>query len=392
MASNLPRGVTRHRNGYRVRLDVDGATHSLGVYDTLGDAKAALDIAKGERARGTFIPPAAKRQERKKALERAEQEPVTLTEWAGTWLAELEANPKRSHATVITYRSTLKNHVLPTLGDTRLVDLTAEDVAALLADLRTRPSKRHKGAPANGVAPNVAIALRSCLNAAVKRKAGGLSSFDFPEAPKHTRVRPEDASGDDVATVAEVRAMTARMPEHLRIAVPLAAWCQLRIGELLGLQRRDLDALDDPGRATLHVRRQFNVKAGRLTAPKADSARSVAIPEFLLGDLREHLDQHAGRGPDGAVLATPGPAGRRVSQSRLDAAWRAAREPVRPGFRFHDLRHTGLTTFAQQGATLAELLHRGGHADVSVALRYQHASAKQDRALTERLNQAVSDE
>lgn len=41
--------------------------------------------------------------------------------------------------------------------------------------------------------------------------------------------------------------------------------------------------------------------------------------------------------------------------------------------------------YAQQGANLAELLHRGGHTDVSVALRYQHATAERDRALTKRL-------
>ena len=50
-------------------------------------------------------------------------------------------------------------------------------------------------------------------------------------------------------------------------------------------------------------------------------------------------------------------------------------------FRFHDLRHTGLTLFAQQGATQAELLHRGGHTSVEVALRYQHAADERDAAL-----------
>ncbi|MFK5636196.1 MULTISPECIES: hypothetical protein [unclassified Ornithinimicrobium] len=36
------------------------------------------------------------------------------------------------------------------------------------------------------------------------------------------------------------------MPPHLQIAIPLAAWCALRIGELLGLERSDLEHLDDP--------------------------------------------------------------------------------------------------------------------------------------------------
>ncbi|WP_235857156.1 tyrosine-type recombinase/integrase [Occultella glacieicola] len=184
-------------------------------------------------------------------------------------------------------------------------------------------------------------------------------------------------------------ALAAAMPERLRIAVPLAAWCAMRIGEVLGLQRRDLDHLDDAARATLHVRRQFNVKAGRLTPPKVGSTRSVALPAFLLTDLRTHLDTHTGPEPEAAVLATRRG---RVSQTALDNAWRVARtEAGLPRFRFHDLRHTGLTVYAQQGATLAELLHRGGHTDVTVALRYQHATAERDRALTTRLNKIVTD-
>ncbi|NLJ53639.1 MAG: tyrosine-type recombinase/integrase [Intrasporangiaceae bacterium] len=77
-------------------------------------------------------------------------------------------------------------------------------------------------------------------------------------------------------------------------------------------------------------------------------------------------------------------------QSALDRAWRSAREEAgRPGFRFHNLRHTGLNKYAEQGATLAELLHRGGHTDVTAALRYQHATAQRDRALTELLSREI---
>ncbi|MFK5646401.1 hypothetical protein ACI3ET_07730 [Ornithinimicrobium sp. LYQ121] len=93
--------------------------------------------------------------------------------WAETWLARVEADPHRSRATVISYRSVLRNHVLPELGDIRLVELTTERVAEHLATLARRPSRRHPGACVNGIAPNTVIVLRSMLNAAVKAKAGG---------------------------------------------------------------------------------------------------------------------------------------------------------------------------------------------------------------------------
>lgn len=386
--SKLPRGISAYRGRYRVRMDHEGRTVALGMFDTLLDAKAALNIARADAARGLFVPPAERRAVRKAKDERAGAESMTLGEWSERWLAALEANPDRSKGTIVAYRSVLRNHVIPQLGDVRLVDLTTELVAEHVATLARLPSKRHAGARTNGIAPNATIVLRSCINAAVKSRAGGLEAFTFPDAPKHRRVRPEDEQGD-VATPEEVKALTAAMPEHLRVAVPLAAWCALRMGEVLGLQRRDLEHLDDPDSATLHVRRQWNSQAKALTPPKADSVRSIAIPTALVSALLTHLDTFTG--PEATAPVLCGARGVRVSQSTLDRHWREARDTAgRPGFHFHNLRHTGLSAYAVEGATLAELLHRGGHTDVTVALRYQHATAVRDRALTERLNRQIA--
>ncbi len=172
----LPSGITLYRGRYRVRLHRDGTTHALGIYETLTDARAVLDIARADVARGIFVPPAQRRAARRAREERAEAESLTLKEWSETWLAQLEANPDRSRATALSYRSVMKNHVWPELGDVRLRDLTTQRVADHLGLLASRRSKRHPRARVNGVTPNVVIALRSCLNAAVKAKAGGLES------------------------------------------------------------------------------------------------------------------------------------------------------------------------------------------------------------------------
>jgi len=47
-----------------------------------------------------------------------------------------------------------------------------------------------------------------------------------------------DLSGDDVL---EVDRLATAMPEHMQVVVLLAAWCHLRRGEILGLQRLDVD-------------------------------------------------------------------------------------------------------------------------------------------------------
>ncbi len=66
--------------------------------------------------------------------------------------------------------------------------------------------------------------------------------------------------------------------------------------------------------------------------------------------------------------------------------WERARRAVgRPDLRLHDVRHSGLTWAAASGASVAELMHRGGHASPAAALRYQHATADRDRAIADAL-------
>lgn len=89
------------------------------------------------------------------------------------------------------------------------------------------------------------------------------------------------------------------------------------------------------------------------------------------------------------MLASPRDQNAPISQSGFDRHWRAARDEVKPGLRFHDLRHLGLTAFARAGATSAELVERGGHKSISVAARYPHASRERDRALTDCLDDLI---
>lgn len=97
-------GVARYRDHYRVRVDYGGQTHALGNVRHSTDARAALDITRGQIARSLFVPPAERGAEAAKAAAQS----VTLSQWSETWLADLEAAPDRSRATVVSYRSVLR--------------------------------------------------------------------------------------------------------------------------------------------------------------------------------------------------------------------------------------------------------------------------------------------
>jgi len=190
----------------------------------------------------------------------------------------------------------------------------------------------------------------------------------------------EKAPERPVASIAEVAALAEAMPEHLRLVVLLAAWCQLRRGELLGLRRRDLDLLH--GTLTVEVTRTPTMRGEMIEkAPKTDAgARTIAMPSNILPAVVDHLARFTAPGADARVLV--GMRGAALTPNVLGDAWVRARASVgRTDLRVHDLRHSGLTWSAATGATMAELMRRAGHASPAAAIRYQHATDDCDKAL-----------
>lgn len=377
-------GITREGNRYRVRLFVDGVQHGLGRYDTITDARAVLDRARTQKAMGTFVPPAERRRQIRELREKERAELVTVAQWSETWLEALETDRDRprSPGTLTAYRSTLNRHVLDPIGPMSLAKVTPEQINAVV-------NKAREAGPHAAI--NTATLLRSMFNAAVAIKAGGLKSSPVHVTSLPRPARRSNADQDRTATPAEVRQFAAGMPEELRLAVLLGAWCALRQGEVLGLQRRDLLDLDNADAAQVDIVRQWNPKATPpgYTAPKADSTRRVHIPASIVPLVITHLAEHVADAPTSPVFPSTQTPTRPVSQSTFDRVWRESRDQVRPGFRFHDLRHTGLTEFARTGATLKEIMARGGHSDVNIAMRYQDAAAERDRALTAKLDAAI---
>ncbi len=187
-----------------------------------------------------------------------------------------------------------------------------------------------------------------------------------------------------IASVAEVTKAVEVMPERYRLAILLMAWCQLRRGEVLALQRRHVDELHK----TVRVDQAWAVSySGQVTMgpPKtAAGVRTLTVPAHIVPALQEHLDRWVGPSRDAWLFGTS--TGTAISPRNFERAWAKARLLAgRPDLHLHDLRHSGLTWSAATGATTAELMRRGGHASPRAALRYQHATQDRDRALADAL-------
>jgi integrase len=173
-----------------------------------------------------------------------------------------------------------------------------------------------------------------------------------------------------------------------RALVLVAGFGGLRLGELLALRRRDVDPLH--GSVSVEVQAVELHDGSRLvTAPKTHAGlRTVRLPTAVMAALSEHLMLYASPEPDALVFT--GPFGGPLRRATFYKAWDKARRAVGwPVLHLHDLRHAAGTLAAQTGATQRELMARLGHASPAAAQRYQHAAARRDGEIAERLDAVV---
>lgn len=376
---NLPRGISLTPEGiYYVRVSFDGKQYSIGRYETLTLARAALDMARMQVVTRTFIPPAERKRLRRAEQAEEQAQALTVRQWSAEWLEQLERGG-RSPSTITSYASVLRAHILGPIGDKRLTAVTEDDCHRLM-----------DAVPTDAVKFNVARTLTAMLNAAVKIHAGNLavSPAHLPVDRLARSLHRDDEL--DSATIEQVWAIYDRMDKRYRVAVWLAVGCGLRLAECLGLQRRDLD-LADQDNAVLHVRRQWLTKrAGHpdYAPPKVDSVGDESIPHTVAVMLAEHVKRYVGDDPDAPILPSPADPRRPISQSMFDRLWRDARDPVAPALHFHSLRHVHLSLYARD-ATPQETAHRGRHKSLAVAARYQLATRERDRENTQALDRLL---
>jgi integrase len=116
----------------------------------------------------------------------------------------------------------------------------------------------------------------------------------------------------------------------------------------------------------------------------AVGGRTVTFPSSIALDVEIHLARFVGAERD--ALMFTGEKGAPLGPRVLGTAFRSARAKAgRPELTLHDLRHTANRLAATTGATLAELMHRMGHAAPHSATRDLHATRERDQVITEAL-------
>ena len=281
--------VRRFPSGqYQASYWHDGRRHvAPTTFPSKADANAFLDAVSASMGRGEWIDPELGR--------------ISFAHYADLWLAQrTDIRPRTREQ----YGILIENKLKPAFGRNELAKITSVHVRSWYADV---------AAQTPGSARNAYRLLKAIFNTAI---------LDDLIVKNPCRVKgggTDRVTDRRIPNVDQVAALTQSMPEQYRAAVTLAAWGTLRRGEVLGLNREDIDLRA----GTVRVERSLHeFYDGRLELgpTKNSDPRKVYMPSSVMPALEDHLRRFVGPESDaplfsaqrvcGCVRATSGSSGR----------------------------------------------------------------------------------
>ena len=211
----------------------------------LAGEKKKIDAAISEDA--DWVSPTEKKANARRVSRRE-----TFASYGRRWIVE-RRNSRGEPLRALTrkdYEQVLATYLHPTFGRMHVDEITRSDVRQWhtgLAEAGLRSRTKAYGL------------LRAIMNSAVDDELIAISPVHIRGAGAATKRRALEP-----ATPAELGVIAANMPERLRAAVMISAWCALRYGELAELRRKDID----PEQKLIKVRRAVTFPPGGMASAR----------------------------------------------------------------------------------------------------------------------------
>lgn len=362
----------RYQHGYLFRR---GNNWVLRYRETVLSSNGAL----GHRHRAVVLGRFRTKKEAQRAAEaflrphnqgaHQPQADMTLTDFWFNFF-EPEMLPTLKISTRKLYRCLTRKHLLPYFGSQKMCDIARVHVQQFIG------TKQRQGYSTETLG-HFRDLLSKLLGTAVSwgwLPANPARGAKLP--PMERRREPRVLSPDEVGKISK------SLPEPARAIFLLGVTTGLRIGELIGLQVRDIDF---SGRL-LFVRR--TVYRGDVGTPKTrGNERRIPLADFAVQMLRQYLE---GRTVQSEWLF-PSDAGTVLDDRNLI---RRQVEPMCdrlgiPRFSWHSLRHTFSTMAGNIGVALPLLQSVLGHTSSETTAIYTHPLEAEKRLAVENVSRVL---
>lgn len=303
---------------------------------------------------------------------------LTVKELFTEWLSAKQTQTKAS--TYANYAFKAEKHLIPAFGSLKIEKLSPSKVYEFIME------KRSKGL-SNKYISDLIIVLKNMTRYAAKvhHCVNPIANVELPKKEKHEL---------DLYNKSEQNRLKSALLTDMditKLAIMLALFTGVRIGELCGLKWADIDLAAKTIRIERTIQRiRVRGKANRtelvVSTPKSHfSMRTIPLPAFLVRMLKAFKPSNTDAFIVTGNSKLPDP---RTMQYRFKAL--LIKIELRT-LNFHSLRHLFATNCVELGfdvKTLSEIL---GHSSIEITLnRYVHSSIERKRQCMDMLSLDVA--
>ena len=313
---------------------------------------------------------------------------TTLKEWLELWQDEYLEDVKQS--TADRYKSCIRIHIIPALGETRLMDLRASAIQKFLNQCKKVDGLSEKSVK------NIRLVLHKALEQAIEDEQIKKNPCDRAKVPSYDDPPKEMRPLKDHEVPMFLQAIKGDQFESLFY---VALFTGMRESELIGLT---WDCIDFQ-HGTIHIYRQLRKtreKKGSyvFTSLKNKQARTFSPPQNVLDLLKKvkirqaELRLKAGTSwsnPDDLVFTND--LGKHVATFTLYKYFKEVVTQIGlPEMRFHDLRHGYATLALQNGVDVKTVSNNLGHSTTAFTMdKYGHVTETMMKDSAEKMQRFI---
>ena len=291
-------------------------------------------------------------------------------------LVKLYLDDCSSRLKVRTYETmniVLRTHILPYFGNMQLNKITSANIRDWQNNFKYNATTNKE--LSTSYKNYVYVTLSTVFNFACK-----YHNLSVNPCSKVSKLKNTDIKKMQFYTLDQYRLFRACIPDiKYKTVFDILFYCGLRIGELLALTFKDIDLENK----TIDINKTLSMlyKKEIVTSPKTlSSIRVVALPEFLIDELKEYMI-HCYDKDDNTRIFNMSLATIRIYTNRYSEAANL------PHIRIHDFRHSHVALLVELGENPLLIANRLGHSDIKMTLNtYAHLYPNKQRELAGKLD------
>ena len=238
---------------------------------------------------------------------------------------------------------------------------------------------------------NTISLLSASYDNAIKLGQLSFNPCKMVDLPKKERKEIDIFSKEDISNF--LNALSEERLDYV-VGYELALFCGMRRSEILGLKEEDINI---PFKCVSINKSRHRVKGKDYVQPTKTegSRRTLAVPEFVLEDIKRLIDEHHSKEYEVSDYLIQDGFGQPMTPAALTQRIYYIEERASlPNVSLHDLRHTFASMLNSANIDIAMISRELGHSNISTTLNiYTHVFgnvADASRSIAENLNEEFS--